>query len=181
MITRYSILRWLVAALAISWGTSALADGHDQIYYVQHSFYAYKNKFVTANYHAGTLIPINTRAKITDMGSRKMEIELPDNDNMEVKIENIEKYTHKNMEEIKDRMFGKSKVDLSKFSREAQDAIKKGQIRVGMTKEQVLLAYGYPPVHVTPSTDANQWTYWKNRWNKMVLDFQNNKLTGIRD
>jgi hypothetical protein len=181
MNTRHSILRCLVAALAISWATGALAADDDQIYFVQQSFYAYKDKYDTTNYHVGTLIPINTRAKITDMGSRQMEIELPDKDNMEIAIVNVEKHTHKNMEEIKARMFGTAEVKLNKFPQDVQDAIKNGQIKVGMTKEQVLLAYGYPPAHVTPSTDSNEWTYWKNRWNRIVLDFQGDKLAGIRD
>lgn len=181
MDSRHGILRCLIAALALSWAATVFAADDDQIYFVQHSFYAYKHKYVTTNYHVDTLIPINTRAKITDMGSSEMEIELPDLNNMEVKIKNIEKYTHKNMEEIKDRMFGKTEVNLSKYSQDVQDAIKSGQIKVGMTKEEVLLAYGYPPVHKTPSLDDNQWTYWKNRWNRIVLDFEDNKLVGIRD
>ncbi len=180
MTSRHSILLHLIAVFAISWVTCAIA-ADEQIYFVQHSFYADRGKHITTNYHMGTVIPVNTKAKIMDLGRKKMTIELPDLGNTEIKIENVEKHTKKSMEEIKDRMLGKTPVDLKKFSKETQEAIKNGQIRLGMTKEEVLLAYGYPPAHATPSTDSNQWTYWKNRFNRVVLDFQGNKLKGIRD
>lgn len=180
MTSRHSILRHLIAVFVLSWVTCATA-ADEQIYFVQHSFYADRGKHITTNYHMGTVIPVNTKAKIMDLGRKKMTIELPDLGNTEIKIENVEKHTKKSMAEIKDRMLGKTPVDLTKFSQEAQEAIKNGQIRLGMTKEEVLLAYGYPPAHATPSTDSNQWTYWKNRFNRVVLDFQGNKLKGIRD
>ena len=181
MNNRYSIPLLLTAALALLSATASFAADDGQVYFIQHSFYAYKNKYVTTNYHVGTLIPINTRAIITDMGGKSMEIELPGLDNMEIEISNVEKHTHKSMKEIKDRLFGTSEVDLKKFSKDTQEAIKSGQLKVGMTKAEVLLAYGYPPAHATPSTDDNQWTYWKNRWNRIVLDFKDDKLIGIRD
>ena len=178
---KHSILCRLAVVLLLSWVSAAFAADDNQIYYVQHSFYAYKHKFVTTNYHIDTLIPINSRAKITDMGGSEMEIQLPDMQNMEVTIKNIEKYTHKNMQEIKDRMLGKNKVDLGKFSKPIADAIKTGQVKVGMTKKEVLLAYGYPPVHKTPSLDDSRWTYWKTKWNRVILTFQDGKLSNIRD
>ncbi len=192
---RHGILRSLIAALAISWAACAAA-ADDTIYFVQHSFYADRGKHIATNYHVGTLIPINTRARITDLDDRNnnnelldfshteakiIKISFPDLDNIEIKIENVKKHTHKNMEEIKNRMLGENKVDLTKFSKETQENIQHGQIALGMTKEEVLLAYGYPPAHVTPSTDLNQWTYWKNRFNRVVISFQNNKVSGIRD
>lgn len=179
MLLRHGILHSVIAAFALAWTTAALAD--DTIYFVQHSFYAEKSKHITTNYHVGTLVPINTKVKITDMGSSKMKIELPDQGNTEIKIENAEKHTKKSMEEIKNRMFGTNEVDLKKSSKEVQESIKTGQIAVGMTKDEVLLAYGYPPAHATASTDADQWIYWKTRWNKVALEFKEGKLQSVRD
>ncbi|TPW18482.1 MAG: hypothetical protein FD130_218 [Halothiobacillaceae bacterium] len=178
----HKVLRHFIALFALSWATATLAAEEDTaLYFVQHSFYADRGKHITTNYHLGTLIPINTLAKITDMGSKKMVIELPDLGNMEIKIENAEKHTQKSIEEIKSRMFGTQAVDLKKFSTETQEAIKNGQIILGMTKEEVLLAYGYPPAHATANLELNQWNYWKTRWNRIVVDFQDGKVKGIRD
>ena len=45
-----------------------------------------------------------------------------------------------------------------------------------MTKQGVLNAIGYPPAHVTPTTDLNTWVYWKNRFNKMNVLFNSQGL-----
>jgi hypothetical protein len=39
-------------------------------------------------------------------------------------------------------------------------AIRAGRLVQGMTKEQTLIARGYPPAHRTPSLEANEWIYY---------------------
>ncbi len=39
-------------------------------------------------------------------------------------------------------------------------SIKNGTIEKGMCRAAVLMAYGYPPSHVTPSLKDDKWTYW---------------------
>ena len=39
------------------------------------------------------------------------------------------------------------------------EKIKRGVVEPGMTKDQVLLAYGYPSKHRTPDTSLNTWIY----------------------
>jgi len=46
------------------------------------------------------------------------------------------------------------------------EAIKTGSLCVGMSKAAVVVAYGYPPEHVTPSLDNDVWTYWMDRFRK---------------
>lgn len=180
MTKQHSIMYWLVIALAFSWISSALAD--DKTYYTQHTFYTYKDRYDSTNYHIDTLIPINTAVKITDMGSRSMEFEIPSMNSVEIEFKNIEKYSKMDdMEKVKARLLATKKVDLSKFSKKVQEAIKNGEIETGMTKQEVLLAFGYPPAHKTPSIDSDKWTYWKTRWDTMIVYFKNNKVTRIKD
>ena len=40
-----------------------------------------------------------------------------------------------------------------------------------MTREQVILAIGYPPTHRTPSIDASEWLYWYNHWVTYKVQF----------
>jgi hypothetical protein len=49
--------------------------------------------------------------------------------------------------------------------------IRLGQALIGMTKPGVVFALGYPPPHVTPSLEADRWTYWTNRFNKLAILF----------
>lgn len=57
------------------------------------------------------------------------------------------------------------------FPQEIQDAIFEARVMQGMTKQQVLMAIGYPPTHQTPGIASNEWTYWKNRWQTYKLEF----------
>ena len=61
-----------------------------------------------------------------------------------------------------------------------QKAIKSGIIEVGMSREAVLMAYGYPPTIRTPSLDTDRWTYWRNRWITQVADFKDDKVSNFR-
>lgn len=181
MSVRYKTLQLIFAVFTMTWTTSILAFDYDAIYFAQHAFYADHGKHLTTNYHKGTLIPVNTRVKITHLSSSRMNVELLDQGNTEIHIVNMQKHTKKSMREIQPRMFNTTEVNLSRFSAENQDGIKNGKITVGMTKDEIIMAYGYPPAHATPSTGANQWTYWKTRHNRIVLNFHDDKLTSVRD
>ena len=61
--------------------------------------------------------------------------------------------------------------DLSDVDRQG---IKEGKALVGMSKQGVMIALGYPAKHETPSTDQNRWTYWKGRMAKYAVEFDNN-------
>ena len=67
---------------------------------------------------------------------------------------------------------------LAIFDREG---VERGKALVGMGKEAVVLAIGYPPPHVTPSLDANRWVYWKNRFNRMAVIFADGRVTALQD
>jgi hypothetical protein len=63
---------------------------------------------------------------------------------------------------------------VTAFPVEPQEAIWEARVIPGMTKEQVLIAIGYPPTHRTTSTTSttiNEWTYWSNRWRTYKLQF----------
>ena len=49
--------------------------------------------------------------------------------------------------------------------------IKAGKALVGMTKQGVLIALGYPAKHHTQSLEENRWSYWENRRTKYTVEF----------
>ncbi|MBI4879586.1 MAG: hypothetical protein HY812_08005 [Planctomycetes bacterium] len=58
------------------------------------------------------------------------------------------------------------------FTESEIEAIKKGVILPGMSKEAVRVSWGKPPEHSNPSPDvANQWLYWKTRFKKVTVFF----------
>ena len=58
-------------------------------------------------------------------------------------------------------------------------AIKAGHVVPGMTKEQVLIAVGYPPTHRTRSTDEGVWHYWASRAGRYEVHFKGNTVEKV--
>ena len=72
-------------------------------------------------------------------------------------------------------------VSLEAFSDIDRKGINDGKAYVGMTKEGIRTALGFPAVHATPSLDDNTWTYWTNRFRTKVIEFdENGKVKEIR-
>ena len=58
--------------------------------------------------------------------------------------------------------------------------VRDGRVYTGMTKRGVVFALGYPPSHATPSTDANQWRYWRNRWRTFIVHFEDGRVARVQ-
>ncbi len=58
------------------------------------------------------------------------------------------------------------------------DAIKKGEIVDGMSKEAVLVCYGYPTERQTRSLDNNVWIYYMNARTQKRIQFNSKGRTG---
>ncbi|MFN8544692.1 MAG: hypothetical protein U0807_10900 [Candidatus Binatia bacterium] len=64
-------------------------------------------------------------------------------------------------------------------STHVRELIESGTVEEGMTRDQVLLALGYPPAHRTPNLDAAAWTYWHNHWATFVVYFDGNRVSRV--
>ncbi len=64
-----------------------------------------------------------------------------------------------------------SPVTLSKLSATDQKGVKEGRAIVGMTRDGILAALGYPASHRTPSLESSRWIYWQNRFRTLAVDF----------
>jgi hypothetical protein len=86
------------------------------------------------------------------------------------------------IEEYLNKITSDSKVDLSQFSDKDRKGIGEGAASVGMTKDGVMIALGYPATHRTPSPDSNTWIYWTNRFGTIAVTFDDKGIvTGIKD
>lgn len=81
--------------------------------------------------------------------------------------------------DLKDRFFSeKDFAALTKgFTATEIDCIKKGILKEGMSKAAVLVAYGTPPPHKTPSLESNVWTYWRARMAEKKVYFDDKGKT----
>jgi len=67
------------------------------------------------------------------------------------------------------------------FTKQEIDAIKTGSVVNGMSKAAVLVSWGYPPEIRTPSIVASSWTYWKSRFDTVIVSFANDRVGSIID
>jgi len=142
-------------------------------YHARHTFYLDKGQHLATNYSRSVLIPINTPVRVLDLRGTNIRVELM---GMAAVIVNVPKYTRISTEQLFERMFTLAPVDLSAVRPELQAAIRAGQLRLGMTKQEVIMARGYPPAHATPSLELDRWIYWNSRVVKLTLAFEGGLL-----
>ena len=136
-------------------------------------------RLFATNYQQAGFIPLCTEVKISKT-SRKV-ITFTD---LATNIQ-YDYYYHRSAGEPFDKhllkYFGKTcnKDKVAKLSKVDQEGIKAGAAKVGMSKEGVILAIGYPPMHRTPSLQSDQWVYWRNRWATMQVVFVDGKVSRV--
>jgi hypothetical protein len=70
---------------------------------------------------------------------------------------------------------------LKSLGKVDQEGIASGKPRIGMTREGVLFAMGRPPFHANPNLDVSEWMYWRNRFGRTAVQFDDKgKVTTIR-
>ncbi len=136
-------------------------------------------RLYATNYQQEGFIPLCTEVKISKTSSKVITfIDLTTN-------KQYDYYYHRSAGEPFDehllKYFGKTcnKEKVAKLSKTDQEGIKTGEAKAGMSKEGVVLAIGYPPMHRTPSLQSDQWTYWRNRWITMQVVFVDGKVSRV--
>lgn len=176
----FSQLSVLALLLTLSLGSHAkilpemVEPAVGQTYYTRYNFMYEKGRHVTTNYWRGELVPFNTKVVLVSMDSKKLVLDI---DGVEVTILNVKKHTQRDAETIASELLSPTKISLKGISKELQNDMLSGNMRLGMTKEQVLMTRGYPPQHKTSSTKANTWTYWSSKFVQQTIVFQDDKLS----
>ncbi len=151
----------------------------------------------STNYHKGTIIPLGTNVTIleVDEGSSRdrnvLEPQVEQEPFIRFQCEGGQSYkilfkrkyakTGMSIRDLFKQYFLEKdpKADSGPFrslTADEQKNILSGEIAIGMTKPAVLMAYGYPPSHKTPSLDDDIWTYWDTRKTRTV-EFADGRVT----
>lgn len=155
-----------------------------EIYYTATNLWCeYPKPILSTNFHRGEVISAGTKVTI-DRYKRTRILFTTENNGIQYTFVHSKKHSTIKMREFFNRYFSKNDVmaagDMfSKLTKMEQDNVKKGTVAVGMSKKAVLMAYGYPPTHVTLSLNSNVWTYWISRGKRMEVYFADDKVTNI--
>jgi len=93
----------------------------------------------------------------------------------------VEKHTGDDVYHAFDKLFAKQQVNLWNFSDLERQHIQSGTVAVGMRKDAVKVAIGYPPATETMSLASDVWMYWSGRFNKFKVTFANGMVSKIED
>ncbi len=91
--------------------------------------------------------------------------------NINVQFEFHETRMGMKTQEYLDKITSPRPVSYARLSNLDRKGIAEGKAFVGMSREGVMAALGYPAVHRTPSLDSPTYIYWTNRFGTMAVNF----------
>ncbi len=149
--------------------------------YLAHNVWMEKPEALYAcNYKRGILIPAGSEVGLieqrVDRRNRTylyFEIPVFGNKGFNVYIQEKLQGEDFTLEQLKEQMFTTKtfKEMTANLPENIVNAIERGEILKGMSKEAVLISWGYPPHATTFSTSLNTWIYPMNRWKKHEIIF----------
>jgi len=187
MSTRSRIIGVLFASLLATSFWASLAHSQQDVagktfYTAANIWYENPKKILSTNYHRGTILPAGTKVTVDQVKGNK--IRFVGGTGVEFEIEFVKKHSSDEVDiwayfrryfSADDPM--RKGGPYQQFSEKEKRSIKLGEIEVGMSKDAVLMAYGYPPAHRTPSLESDQWVYWLNRFVSRPVLFRNGKVS----
>src|SRR5262245_26191390 len=130
------------------------------------------------NYQQSGLIPICTKIHVIELDESHMRFAAGD---IEYEYAFRDEYMTEGQWEHLGRYFGEPCDDGKSLGELDHAGIAAGRASVGMTKDGVIKAIGYPPPHATPDLKSPAWRYWKNRWDTFIVHFDGEKVSSIEN
>lgn len=174
---KYIVVALCLLGLCLSKLSFAEIGVGENYYTACNIWYENPDRLSSLNYHSGTMLPLGTKIEV--VYAKEGKIVFVDKDEKQYTMNHELKYSTINLEELFNRYFTKSKPNTLFLSSKAKKAIKEGQLVRKIKRNEVLMAYGYPPSHATKDLSADKWIYWVNRSKKETVHFTEDTLTYI--
>ena len=109
-----------------------------------------------------SVVPLGTPAKVLDYGRFRVNLQLGDGSQTSKQTLGNDYSRDVTMPDFARRYVVPEDpaLKLRDFPRKVQEAIASSRITRGMTREQVLMAVGYPIASETPYLDSKVWKFW---------------------
>ena len=120
------------------------------------------------------ILPVNSPVQIKKWGKGFIIVDAASG--TEIFFEYNETRMQMSIEDYLSHITSASPVDLNKLSDKDRKGVKDGIASIGMTKDGVMMALGYPATHKTPSPESNQWIYWANRFKTIAVTFNDDGI-----
>jgi hypothetical protein len=119
----------------------------------------YENDWISdANWSSMPMIPAGASIKVLDYGRYRLMTEI---DGRKMRL-GLDYGRQQPLEEWARKIVvaDDPRRKIASWPAPVRDAARAGKVAIGMSKEQVIVAVGYPPMHQTPSLESWQWKYW---------------------
>ena len=151
-----------------------------KVYTQYNMFYEDPMNISAINYQKGNIIPLGTEVKILEARGEYIKFKIAGQET----VYNINFPKERMMIPLEDyikHLFGaKNEDDLSKDVKPVVfEKIKRGIVEDGMTRNEVLMAYGYPVAHRTPSLKEDTWIYWSAEMDTKRVVFKGEKVISV--
>jgi hypothetical protein len=112
-----------------------------------------------SNFGSLPFIPAGARIKLKSYGRHRLHVDI---DDKPMRIGLDYGRAQETLEQFAEKLIVSEdpRAKIAKYPAEVREAIRFGQVVAGMTKEQTLVAVGYPQRDETLSLDAPVWNYW---------------------
>lgn len=185
-----SVSRILVVAALCALASAAMAEDARALFARGKHLYAQVNlhpdekraQLYAANFLQAGLIPAGSEIEVLSLNDKHFEFAL---------VSSGKVYDYANHQQANEdfkahlaRVFGPSwdSSVLVNLGAKDREGVETGTVCVGMSREAVILALGYPPRLENPSLKADSWKYWRSRFDTMVVSFgDDDMVSGIRD
>jgi hypothetical protein len=135
-----------------------------------------RSRLYAVNFQQAGLIPVCSEVKYVDLGRKVLRFEV-------VSTKRVYEYlNHKAAAEpFPDhlrRFFGPEcpSAEIETLSKVDRQGIREGRALVGMSRRGIVIALGHPPRHVNPDPNTASYIYWKNRFNRIQIQFDGDGL-----
>jgi hypothetical protein len=175
---RHRVIALLATAFVSAAGAEELFQG-----YTCCNLHYDKDWISDANWGQLPMIPAGTPIKVLSYGFNRASVEI---DGKPFRIgqdygradEPLEKYISK----LVVKASPKGRID--RYPDKVRAAIHEGRVIPGMTREQAIVAVGYPPTHQTKTLDARVWNLWQSRAGRYEVHWTEKgnveKVVGLR-
>ena len=125
-----------------------------------------------------TIIPVGTPVKVTGYGPQRVLIEVEGSrqaiGNDYSRTLRIDAFARRYV------VADDPRPKIATMPAKVREAINTARVTPGMTREQVVMAVGYPVTSETPHLDAPVWRMWLWTFSKFELHFDGDRLAQIR-
>ena len=161
--------RFAAAATFALAAQAALAQGLPEGYTCC-NFHHDRDWISDANWRYLPMIPAGAKIKVIDYGMNRASVEI---DGKPMRIGQDYGRREESLQQFIQKLVVKTdpKARIAKYPEKVRSAIRDGKVILGMTREQVIIAVGYPPTHRTPSLDSSVWNLWASRTGRYEVHF----------